>query len=76
MVTGAIVGATSTATNFVTDLTEATNDHYIGGMIVFTSGTLAGQRLRILDYVGASKTVIVTAQTADVPAAGDTFTIS
>ncbi len=70
------IASGSTASNFVTDLTEGTNDHYNGAMITLTSGVLAGQRLRITDYVGATKTVVVTAQTADVPSNGDTFFIS
>jgi hypothetical protein len=70
------VSTGSTASAVVTGLTEGTNDHYKGAMIVFTSGNLAGQRLRITAYAGGSKTLTVTNQTADIPQNGDTFYIA
>ncbi len=76
IVSGAIVGATSTATSFVTNLTEATNTHYVGGVVIMTSGVLAGQRLRITGYTGSTKALTVENRTADIPTAGDTFTIN
>lgn len=61
-------------TQFAIDSTEATNDHYIGRVIVFTSGVLANQATDITDYDGATKTVTVTALT-EAPGNGDSFVI-
>lgn len=60
----------STTTDIITGLTEATNDHYNGRTVVFTSGVCAGQAATITDYVGATKTLVVGAMT-DAPANGD-----
>lgn len=68
------VASGSSLTSVVTNLTEATNDHYNGRTIVFTSGDLAGQAATITDYNGASKTITVAALT-DIPASGVTFVI-
>lgn len=65
-------GASTTA--FVIASTESTDDHFIGRIIVFTSGALAGQATDITDYVGSSKTVTVTALT-EAPANGVSFVI-
>lgn len=77
-----VIGAGSTATSIVLNATtginggvpSATNDFYNGAAIVFTSGTLSGQRTDITDYVGATVTLTVTALTGS-PAAGDTAVI-
>ena len=67
--------ASATTTAFAADgFTEATDDHYNGRVVVFTSGALAGQATDITDYTGASKTVTVTALT-EAPADNDTFVI-
>lgn len=66
--------AGSTTTSVVTNLTEATNDHYNGRTIVFTSGALAGQASSITDYSGSSKTLTVSALT-EAPANTDAFVI-
>lgn len=55
-------GATTTA--FITTLASAVNDHYVGRVIIFTSGTLLNQATTITDYVGATKTVTVVALTS------------
>ncbi len=65
-------GASTTA--FVISSSEATDDHFIGRIIVFTSGALAGQATDITDYVGSTKTVTVTALT-EAPANGVSFVI-
>lgn len=65
----------STTTSIVTNLTEATNDHYNGRALVFTSGALAGQGTSITDYNGTTKTLTVVALT-ESPAEGDSFVIS
>ena len=65
---------TPTTTVIQTDLAETTDDHYIGRVIVFTSGNAAGEATDITDYTGSTGTVTVTALTT-APAASDTFVI-
>ena len=66
--------ASASTTAFVTALTEATDDHYNGRIIVFIDGALAGQATDITDYTGATKTVTCTALT-EAPGNGDAFVI-
>ena len=75
LVLGKAVTGTLTASAFTTDLTEATNDHYNGRSLTFTTGTLTGQQTTILDYVGATKTLVVAAMT-EAPANNDQFFIA
>ena len=70
---GAFEGTPST-TVMQTDLGEATDDHYIGSVLVITSGVGAGERTDVTDYTGATGTITVTA-VATAPAAADTFVI-
>lgn len=59
-------GSSTTAVVFKTVegvAASATNDQYNGRVIIFTSGTLAGQATSIDDYVGATKTATVPALT-------------
>jgi hypothetical protein len=65
----------STTTSIVTNLTEATDDHYNGRVITFTSGALAGQTTSISDYNGTTKTLTVVALT-EAAADTDSFVIS
>lgn len=65
----------STTTSIVTNLTEATDDHYNGRVITFTSGVLAGQTTSISDYNGTTKALTVVALT-EAPSNTDTFVIS
>jgi len=60
-----------TTTVIQTDLAEATDDHYIGRVVVFTSGAGAYEASAITDYAGATGTITVTALTT-APAAADT----
>jgi len=66
--------ASASTTAFVITSTEATNDHFNGRIIVFTSGALKDQATDITDYVGSTRTVTVTALT-EAPADNDTFVI-
>jgi hypothetical protein len=74
MDTGAAVTGTLSTTEMTTDLTEATDDHYNGRTLLWTSGPLLRQATAITDYVGASKKLVFTAVT-EAPVAGDTFII-
>ena len=73
-IAAAVNDASATTTSFVTDLTEATDDHYIGRTVIFTSGALEGQATDITDYNGTTKALTVTALT-EAPADNDTFEI-
>jgi hypothetical protein len=72
--TGAAEAGTLSTTQMTTDLGEATADHYIGAVIVWTSGVLLKQRTDITDYDGANGLLTFTAVT-EAPSAGDTFVI-
>jgi hypothetical protein len=77
-VTAMVVGAVAsgaTLTEIPTNLTEATNDHYNGRYLTFTSGALLGQSSDITAYKGASKNIYVTALT-EAPDQGVTFVIT
>jgi len=74
LVTGTAAGV-STTTVIDTDLTEATNDHYVGRIVTFTTGAIAGQSTDVTSYDGTTKELTVTALT-DPPSAGDMFVIS
>ncbi len=62
-------------TAFETNLSEATNDHYNGAFVVFTSGALLGQSRKISDYDGTTKVVTVATAFTEAPAGADTFII-
>lgn len=67
----------ATTTEFeADDITEATADHYIGRVIVFTSGVLRYQATDITDYAlsGANGHFTVTALT-EAPGNNDTFVV-
>mgnify|MGYP003598711167 FL=1 len=75
IITGTAITGTLSTTAFTTDLTEATNDHYTGRMVTFTSGVLAGQMREITGYNGTTKAITVAAMT-DAPSNNDTFFIA
>lgn len=72
---GSVSDSIATAASFVTDLTEATNDHYAGGYLVFYSGVLAKQARRIFSYNGATKAVTLESAFTEAPGDGDAFLI-
>lgn len=74
IVPGTSITGTLSTTAMTTDLAEATDDHYIGRIVIWTSGVLIGQATAITDYTGASKTVTYTAVT-EAPSNNDTFII-
>ena len=77
LATGAVADASPAATSFDTNLTEATDDHYNGAFLVFTSGANAGKRpLPISDYNGTTKVIAFASPGwAEAPADTDTFVI-
>ena len=74
IVTGAAVAGTLSTTQMTTDLSEATDDHYNGRVIIWTSGVLTGQAATITDYTGATKKLTFAAIT-EAPSVGDMFNI-
>src|SRR5690606_25216110 len=54
IVTGTAVTGTLSTTAMTTSLTETTDDHYNGRVVIFTSGNLAGQGTTITDYTGST----------------------
>lgn len=74
IVSGAAVAGTLSTTQMTTDLTEATDDHYNGRIVIWTSGVLVDQAAEITDYTGSSKMLTYTTIT-EAPSAADTFII-
>jgi hypothetical protein len=70
--TGAAIAGTLSTTEMTTDLTEATNSHYNGRTIIWTSGVLLRQASAITAYDGSTKKLTYTAVT-EAPSAADTF---
>ena len=74
---GAVCGFSATTTAFeADDITEATADHYIGRIIIFTSGALQYQATDITDYElsGSNGKFTVSALT-EAAGNNDTFII-
>lgn len=68
-------GHTPTTTAFkASDITEATDGHFIGRVVIFTSGALLRQASVITDYTGSTSVYTVAAMT-EAPANSDTFVI-
>jgi len=74
IVNAAAIAGTLSTTQMSTDLTEATNDHYKGRIIIWTSGTLVNQATDITAYNGTTKVLTFTL-TTEAPLATDTFVI-
>jgi len=74
IVSASAVTGTLSTTEMTTDLTETTDDHYIGRIIIWTSGVLKDQATDITDYTGSNKLLTYTA-TTEAPSNTDTFII-
>ena len=74
VVNGQAATGTLSTTQMTTNLTEATDDHYNGRIVVFITGVLAGQATDITDYTGSTKLITMTALT-EAPSNGDRFVI-
>lgn len=68
-----VADAGNTATTFVTDLVSAVTDFWKGALVVFTSGTLAGQVKKVTGYNGTTKAITVADGFTSVPSATDLF---
>ena len=74
IITGAAAAGTLSTTQMTTNLGEATDDHYNGRILIWTSGVLQNQASDITDYDGGTKMLTFTAVT-EAPSAADTFVI-
>ena len=74
IVIGAAETGTLSTTVMTTNLTEATDDHYNGRIIIWTSGVLQDQATDITDYSGTNGTLTFTAVT-EAPSNTDSFII-
>ncbi len=74
IVIGAAEAGTLSTTQMTSDLTEATNEHYNGRIVIWTSGALLGQASDITAYLGLTGRLTYTA-TTESPSAADTFVI-
>lgn len=74
IVRGTAITGTLSTTQMTTDLTEATDDHYNGRRLLWSSGVLTDQATAITDYTGATKLLTFTAVT-EAPSNNDTFII-
>jgi len=63
------VGAGSTTKTIVTDAAETTADHYVPGVLSFSTGALAGQKTMISGYDGAGSFSVEAL--SEAPANGD-----
>lgn len=68
-----VTDAGNLATTFKTDRTEATTDYWKDALLLFTSGTLAGQVKKVSAYNGTTKFVTLSAGFTGTPSAGDRF---
>lgn len=74
IVTGAAEAGTLSTTQMTTDLSEATDDHYNGRIVIWTSGALLGQATDITSYLGSTGELTYT-EVTEAPSATDTFVI-
>ena len=74
IVIGAAAAGTLSTTQMTTNLTEVTDDHYNGRIIIWTDNVLKDQATDITAYDGATKMLTFTAVT-EAPTADDTFCI-
>lgn len=74
--TGLVVtDAGNSATQFKSDRSEATTDHWKDVLILFATGTLAGQIKKVTGYNGTTKIFTFTNGYTGTPSNGDVFEI-
>jgi len=74
LVTGTATGVPTTTTMADSTLTEATDDHFNGRVIIWRTGALKQQATDITSYNGTTKTFTFTA-TTNAASAGDAYVI-
>lgn len=73
MYLGTASSGTLSTTQMSTDISETTASHWVGRVIIWTSGTLRGQATSITAYDGAG--LFTFTSVTEAPLAGDTFII-
>ena len=68
-----VTDAGNTASTFKTDRTESTTDYWKDALLLFTTGTLAGQVKKVSAYNGTTKFVTLSAGFTATPGVGDRF---
>ncbi len=76
-IAGEVADAGPAVTDFDTNLAEATNNHYNGGLVMFVEGVCLGQFHLVDVYTGGTKNMSFASsdQWTDVPANGDAFVL-
>ena len=72
---GFVNDAAASTTVFITTLASDVDNYYNDADLQFTSGALAGQARKILDYTGATKTVTLATALTSAPANSVTFVV-
>jgi hypothetical protein len=72
---GEVNDLSATTSSFVTNLSEATDDHYRDAVLSFVSGALIGQSRTISSYDGTTKTVTLDQALTEAPTNADEFLI-
>lgn len=76
IISSQVTGTSSTASSFAGSTELSTEDgFYIGGVVTFTSGALAGQSSTVTGYTGATQTLEVVPAFSVAPNQGDAFII-
>lgn len=79
LLAGAVTGFTAvtgtlSSTQMTTDLTEITDDHYVGRTVIWTTGALVGQASDVTVYTGSTKLLTFTIlASGEAPANLDQF---
>ncbi len=72
--TGSATSAGTTTTLVDTGLNEP-DDHFLNGLILFKSGTLAGKLFRVTDYVKSTGTITFTPAATAAPGTGAAYDV-
>lgn len=70
-----LTNGSNTSSTFLTDLTDSTNDVWKDNLLLFTTGTLAGQVKKISAYNGTTKFVTLATAFTSAPSNGDRFVL-
>lgn len=68
-----VTDGSNSASTFKTDRTESTTDFWKDGLILFTTGSLAGQVKKVNAYNGTTKFITITGSFTSTPSNGDRF---
>lgn len=68
-----VTDGSNSASTFKTDRTESTTDYWKDSLILFTTGTLAGQVKKVSAYNGTTKFITIVGSFTGAPSNGDRF---